>query len=90
LIAAIEWIGWSTGATIPPRRMAAAQNKNHLLLVLPSDLKYWASTKLERIAHDKPEMVFIGTSRCNQFRSAMFSPIFSITSVSHDVYRERF
>jgi hypothetical protein len=74
VIALVEWIGWSTGATVPPRRMAAAQDENQKLLVLPPDLKYWASMKLGRIAHDKPEIVFIGTSRCNQFRSAMFSP----------------
>lgn len=72
-IGAAEWAGFRTGVTLTPTQVAAAQESDKNILWL-GPLKDWAAYKLARIADRQPEVVMIGHSRCNQFRSAMFAP----------------
>lgn len=74
LLAVVERIGEVTGATLLPRTMAAIQASDPKALVLPGELRHWGALKLARIAEAQPEVVLIGSSRGNEFRSAMFKP----------------
>ena len=74
LFAFVAWIGEKSGATMLPEEMGSMQSQNPDIVVEPFDLKYWAAMKIQRIAHDQPEVVSIGSSRGHQMRSAMFKP----------------
>jgi hypothetical protein len=73
-IAFLEWLAWLSGATWTPTMMARKQFDDPSTLVLPNDLRYFAPLKLAHIAIAQPEIVFLGSSRCNELRSAMFRP----------------
>ena len=72
-IAAVEWAGFRTGVGLTPIQVADAQEADKSILWF-GPLKDWAAYKLARIKDRQPEIVIIGHSRCNQFRSAMFLP----------------
>jgi hypothetical protein len=74
LFAFVAWIGEKSGATMLPEDMGAAQSRNPEIVVEPFDLHYWAAMKIQRIAHDQPEVISIGSSRGQAMRSAMFRP----------------
>jgi hypothetical protein len=57
-----------------PEEMGIAQNGNPNVIAEPFDLRYWAAFKMQRIAHDQPEVISIGSSRGHEMRSAMFAP----------------
>jgi hypothetical protein len=54
--------------------MATVQSGDANIVAEPFDLRYWAAMKIQRIAHDQPEVVSIGSSRSHEMRSAMFKP----------------
>jgi hypothetical protein len=68
------WIAVSTGAIFSSAELAKKQAEDPHLVVLPPDLKYWGALKVARAAEEQPEVIFIGTSRCQEFRSAMLRP----------------
>jgi hypothetical protein len=70
----VTWFGGKTGATMLPEEMGIVQSEKPEIVVEPFDLKYWAAMKIQRIAHDQPEVVSIGSSRGHQMRSAMLKP----------------
>ena len=70
----VAWVGEKSGATMLPEDMGAVQSLNAEIVVEPFDLHYWAAMKIQRIAHDQPEVVSIGSSRGHEMRSAMFRP----------------
>ncbi len=72
LTAVIEAAAWSIGATMTPRQLAFAQQENPDLLVA-GDPRYYAY-KAARATFLKPDVVFIGHSRCGQVRAEMFKP----------------
>jgi hypothetical protein len=72
-IAAIEWAGWRTGATMTPDAIGYAQHENPNLIYI-GDLPEYASVRLSRIRIEQPDVVFLGTSRCTEFRSRMLRP----------------
>ncbi len=72
--ALVIWVGMATGAMMSAQSWARAQSRDPHLVVLPPYIKYWAPLKLARIAETQPEVIFIGTSRCQEFRSAMLRP----------------
>jgi hypothetical protein len=74
MIACMEWAAWASGAVLMPTRLAQKQFEDPSALVLPNDLRFFAPFKLAHIAIAQPEIVFIGSSRCNELRSAMFRP----------------
>lgn len=73
-VVSVEAIGWRIGFTSPASLIAAEQESNGELLYYPVDIKYFASYKLAREAIVKPEVISLGSSRCNQIRSEMFRP----------------
>jgi hypothetical protein len=70
----VAWVGEKSGATMLPEEMGLVQSRNAELVVEPFDLHYWAAMKIQRIAHDQPEVVSIGSSRGHEMRSEMFRP----------------
>jgi hypothetical protein len=74
LLLFVMWIGEKSGATMLPEDMGAVQSHSADIVVEPFDLRYWAAMKIQRIAHDQPEVVSIGSSRGQALRSAMFRP----------------
>jgi hypothetical protein len=74
ILVGVEGLGQVTGATWLPRSLAAAQSADLRVLALPPEISYWGALKLPRIKSEQPEVVLIGSSRGNQFRSAMFAP----------------
>jgi len=74
LIGCLEFVAAISGAVWTPRMLAQKQIDDPSVLVLPNDLRYFAALKLAHIAVIQPEVVFIGSSRCNELRSVMFRP----------------
>jgi hypothetical protein len=73
LVLAVEWAAWRVGATMTPRAVAQAQVST-AGLIWAGDLPHYLPIKLDLIKIQKPDVVFLGTSRCSQFRSAMLKP----------------
>ena len=86
------WVGQRTGSTISFDRIAERQHKDPALIALPFDLRYWAMYKFEAVALNKPEIVYISSSRAGEFRERMFRPYsfynLSFTAWSIDQARE--
>jgi|GEM_PF-1793724 hypothetical protein len=74
LASAANWLGESIGATTSLINLAKAQAKDRNAIVLPFDLRYWADLKLPRMAIDKPDVIFISSSRGGAMRSQMLEP----------------
>ena len=74
LISAVNWLGESVGATTSLINLANGQAKDRNAIVLPFDLRYWADLKLPRVAIDKPDVIFISSSRGGEMRSQMLAP----------------
>jgi hypothetical protein len=72
--AAVAWVGQRTGSTISFARIVERQRDNPTLIALPFDLRYWAMYKLEGVALNKPEIVYISSSRAGAFREQLFRP----------------
>jgi hypothetical protein len=72
-LGAVEWVGFRTGEAFTPSQVAVLQQEDKDILWL-GPLKDWAAYKIARAKEQQPEIVIIGHSRCNQFRSAMFLP----------------
>jgi hypothetical protein len=72
--AVLTWVGQRTGSTTSFGRIVERQRKDPGLIALPFDLRYWAMYKLEGIALNKPEVVYISSSRAGEFREQMFRP----------------
>ncbi len=70
----VIWIGIAASAIMSAGSWANAQAHDPDAVVLPPFIKYWAPLKLARVAQLNPEIIFIGTSRCQEFRSAMLKP----------------
>lgn len=68
----IEWVAWLSGETIPHEKLAKQQKINNHLLILTQQPFY--TLKLARYAEEKPDVVYIGTSRSMHVRSAMLKP----------------
>ncbi|CCD99861.1 conserved exported hypothetical protein [Bradyrhizobium sp. STM 3809] len=73
VLAALEWVGWGLGATVPLSRIAAEQSRDDRLVWLGA-FKDYAPFKLERIKLVQPEVLLVGSSRCGQARAPMFRP----------------
>jgi len=71
----IIWLAGSVGALMSPQVFADAQFKDHGLVVSLRSIKDYGAYKLARIAQEQPDVVFIGASRCSEFRSAMLKPL---------------
>ena len=74
LTAGVGFVGWRIGATITLGQLAKIQSTEHDKIVMPFDLRYWAALKLPRIEIDKPEIIFISSSRAGAARAQMFQP----------------
>ena len=70
----VSFLAWRLGATATIREMAEEQRADPRIVALPPDLKYFGALKMRRLAQEQPEVVAIGSSRCNELRSAMFRP----------------
>ncbi|MBR0848965.1 hydrolase [Bradyrhizobium diazoefficiens] len=70
----VNWLGQSVGATIGLADLAHRQARDRNAIVLPFDLRYWADLKLPRVAIDKPDVIFISSSRGGQMRDEMLAP----------------
>jgi hypothetical protein len=73
LLTAVEWAAWRVGATMTPSAIARAQVRDHGL-IWADDLPRYLPIKLELLKLEQPDLVFTGTSRCSQLRSAMLKP----------------
>ncbi|MGJ4906722.1 hydrolase [Bradyrhizobium sp. HKCCYLRH2060] len=62
------------GATRTLHELAESQRKNPEQIVLPFDLRYNAAFKLARLEHERPEVIWISSSRAGAFRAAHFAP----------------
>jgi hypothetical protein len=74
LTCVVNWLGKSVGATNSLNNLASLQAKDRNTIVLPFDLRYWAGLKLPRLAAEKPDVVFISSSRGGTMRSEMLAP----------------
>ncbi|MGT2440266.1 hydrolase [Bradyrhizobium betae] len=74
LTSAVDWLGQSVGATTSLIDLARKQAHDRNAIVLPFDLRYWADLKLPRVAMDKPDVIFVGSSRGGEIRSEMLAP----------------
>lgn len=72
-IALIEWLAWRMGFTMSPASIAALQQKNPKV-IWAGEGQYYAALKMARIELERPDIVFVGHSRCGQLRSGMFKP----------------
>jgi hypothetical protein len=72
--AVFAWVGQRTGSTTSFVRIVERQHEDPALIALPFDLRYWAMYKLEGVALNKPEVVYISSSRAGEFREQMFRP----------------
>ena len=70
----LEWLGWVTGETISPERAAEMQTQNPRIVWYGARTSNFARFKLVRVAHDRPDILIMGQSRPQMFRSAMFAP----------------
>lgn len=68
------WVGHRTGSTTSFARLVERQRDDPALIALPFDLRYWAMYKLEAAQLNKPEVVYISSSRAGEFREQMFRP----------------
>src|SRR6266508_6836051 len=64
----------STGETIPVRFVAWLQTFNRPFVFLPKLSDHTYKLKQEAIRLRKPQILVLGSSRTNQWRSAMFRP----------------
>ena len=64
----------STGETIPVRFVAWLQTFNRPFVFLPKLSDHTYKLKQEAIRLRKPQVLVLGSSRSNQWRSAMFRP----------------
>lgn len=62
------------GATKTLQDLAESQRKNPGQIVLPFDLRYNAAFKLARLEQERPEVIWISSSRAGSFRAAHFVP----------------
>lgn len=69
----VERLTWRMGASMSPTEVAYLQHADPDI-VWAGDNGYYGPFKLVRMQIEKPEIVYIGHSRCNQVRSAMFRP----------------
>ncbi len=62
------------GASATLDELAVWQRDDPEQIVLPFDLRYNAAFKLARIEQEKPEIIWISSSRAGTFRAALFAP----------------
>jgi hypothetical protein len=62
------------GASMRLQDLADSQRDNPEQIVLPFDLRYNAAFKLARLEQERPEVIWISTSRAGTFRAALFAP----------------
>jgi hypothetical protein len=73
-IAGVDFVGGRIGATITLGQLAKMQSVERDKIVMPFDLRYWAALKLPRIAIEKPDVIYISSSRAGAARAQMFEP----------------
>lgn len=69
----LEWAAWRLSATIPLSTIANEQQNDKGLLWL-GGFKDYAPYKIERIKLVQPEVLLVGSSRCENAREQMFRP----------------
>ncbi|MGJ5205682.1 hydrolase [Bradyrhizobium sp. HKCCYLR20261] len=62
------------GASSSLQQLANSQRDNPEQIVLPYDLRYNAAFKLARLEQERPDIIWISTSRAGAFRAEMFKP----------------
>lgn len=62
------------GASMRLQDLADSQRDNPEQILLPFDLRYNAAFKLARLEQERPEVIWISTSRAGTFRAALFAP----------------
>ncbi|NPV23004.1 hydrolase [Bradyrhizobium aeschynomenes] len=62
------------GASMRLQDLADLQRDNPERILLPFDLRYNAAFKLARLEQERPEVIWISTSRAGTFRAALFAP----------------
>jgi len=67
-------VGRPFGASARLEDLARSQGDNPEQIVLPFDLRYNAAFKLARIEQERPEVVWISSSRAGTFRASLFAP----------------
>jgi hypothetical protein len=72
--ALVAWVGQRTGSTTSFARIVERQREDPALIALPFDLRYWGMYKLAGVALNRPEIVYISSSRAGEFREQMFRP----------------
>jgi hypothetical protein len=73
-VSSVDFVGGRIGATITLSQLATMQSVEHDKIVMPFDLRYWAPLKLPRIAIEKPDVIYISSSRAGAARAQMFEP----------------
>jgi len=74
LIALVCGLAWRSGALATPSGMAIEQTENPRVLAFPPDIVYFGALKIRRAALVRPDVVVIGSSRCNELRARMMRP----------------
>jgi hypothetical protein len=72
--AGVGFVGERIGATITLGQLAKIQSVEHDKIVMPFDLRYWAALKLPRLEIDRPEIIYISSSRAGAAQARMFQP----------------
>ncbi|BAM88530.1 conserved exported hypothetical protein [Bradyrhizobium oligotrophicum S58] len=62
------------GAAMRLQDLAESQRDHPEQIVLPFDLRYNAAFKLARLEQERPEVIWISTSRAGTFHAALFAP----------------
>jgi len=62
------------GAAMRLQNLAESQRDSPEQIVLPFDLRYNAAFKLARLEQERPEVIWISSSRAGTFRAALFAP----------------
>jgi hypothetical protein len=74
ILTPLVWAGLATGSILVPEEMGRAQTADPSIIALPFDLRYWGALKLQRVADEQPEVIWVGSSRGEALRAAMFAP----------------
>lgn len=67
-------VGRLFGASATPAQLAELQMKRPGAVILPYDLRYNGAFKLQRVKEERPEVIWISSSRAGAFRASMFRP----------------
>jgi hypothetical protein len=85
LAALAEWVAYRVGADTQPEAAARLQTDHPNMIWYSYRSSLFGRFKLERVAIDRPDILVVGQSRPQSFRSAMFRPytFYNLGSISY-------